>query len=65
MSFTCGLRIWCTRCHFHACANPDHKEYRGEGPHEAMTAHKASAHPEPSHSGTHDTPSRIAENSVH
>lgn len=46
-SFTCGVRIWCTRCHFHACANPDHKEYRGEGPHEAMAAHKASAHSEP------------------
>lgn len=44
MSFTCGLRIWCTRCSFHACANPEHKEY-AEDPHEAMREHKVTAHP--------------------
>lgn len=50
-SFTCGLRIWCTRCQFHACANPDHKEFRGVDPHEAMRLHKAEAHPETDDSG--------------
>jgi len=45
-TFTCGLRVTCARgrCMWSACANPDHKEYRGEDPHEAMARHRVEAH---------------------
>ena len=48
MSFTCGIRISCARgrCMYTACGNPEHKEYRGMDPWEAMQKHRADVHPD-------------------